>query len=325
MLKNIHILQLFKDIDSQVSENKLIEISYKIAIRYLRFNFKKVSKFLETEELTIEEFALDAIASLFVCEKKEQNISIYNSFINWSPAIENNEDALFFLNKIVANRVEQHLYSILREEDPFFSKILDSVNYLVKSQGFSKSQAYGKSYIIRKGIEICGTSLIDHQEFERIPTHLFTDKKKLIPNLLNYLSIETNFCEAIPLNELIYRLKHINFSEYVMVEVTEMNRKQYEIDEIINLALNYAFDKLNKSYCEKGKLNEAEVESIRCALGDICEDLKNGGINPGLYQYLQPHISNLTKEVYQTDYHNILEYLFKITKSIIAENLIEKK
>lgn len=83
------------------------------------------------------------------------------------------------MNKIVATRVEQHLFSVLREEDPFFSKILDSVNYFIKSQGFKKVQSYDKTYIIRSDYEICNVPFIDHQEFEMIPMQLFTDKKNL--------------------------------------------------------------------------------------------------------------------------------------------------
>ena len=103
-----------------------------------------------------------------------------------------------------------------------------------------------------------------------------------------------------------------------------MSRKQLEMDEIINLALKSALEKLNKSYLDKGKLNEIESQSISNALIDICEDLKNGSVNPGLYNYLSPYIKDLSKEAYKKKYHNILEYLLRVTKDVIADNLKEK-
>ena len=63
-------------------------------------------------------------------------------------------------------------------------------------------------------MKLCDTLFISRQEFEEIPAHLFSDKKKLIPNLLDFLETETKFVPAIPLNDLVYKLKQINLSEY---------------------------------------------------------------------------------------------------------------
>lgn len=130
---------------------------------------------------------------------------------------------------------------------------------------------------------------------------------------------------AIPLNELVYKIKHISISEFITTEFSEESRKQFELNELIDYAMTKSIEKLNKSYYERRKLNKSETDSIHNALKDLCEDLKNGGIIPGLYYYLSPHMNSLTKEYYQETYHNILEYLLKITKATIAEHLIEKK
>jgi len=57
----------------------------------------------------------------------------------------------------------------------------------------------------------------------------------------------------------------------------------------------------------------------------MCEDLMNGGINPGLYNYLSPYMKDLNNEMYKQNYHNIIEYLLKSTKAHIAENISGKK
>lgn len=325
MKKNSEIIGLFKNLHSQLSINGVIEICHKIALSYIHFNYKKVHRFLKNEDLSLDEFSIEAIAPLFIKDKHSETISIKISFDNWEPTIKTDEDVLFFLNKIVASRVDQHIVSLLREEDPFFAKILDSVNYLIKSQGYKKIQSFGKTYIIGKEYEVSDTRFINQKEFEDIPSHLFKDKKILISGLLGYLEKETNLAAAIPVNELIYKLKHINFAEYSVPETSEITRKQFEMDEIINLAKESAVQKLYKSYLERGKLNYKEAESLGKALFDICEDLKNGGINPGLYEYLKPHMEELSKDAYVENYHNILEYLLKFTKRVIADNLQEKE
>jgi len=323
MDKHYNIINLLIEIDSQFLLNSLIETCQKIALSYLHCNYRKIYKFLQNEELSFEEFALDAIVPLFVREKEDQNISIQTTFNNWQPAIKTEEDALYFLNKIVASRIEQHIYALLKEEDPFFSKILDSVNYLIKTQGYKKSRVMGKTYIIKSDAEISDTLFISQPEFENLPAHLFRDKKKLFSNLLNYFQTETKFVSAIPLNDLVYKLKHINFSEYVVLESSETIRKQFEMDEIVDFALRSALKKLENSYTVKSKINELESNSLKSALIDISEDMKNGGIRPGLYDYLSPYIKDLSKEAYKDNYHNILEYLVRVTKSVIADNLQE--
>jgi hypothetical protein len=325
MKMNSEIIDLFKDLESHSSINKVIEICQKIALSYLHYNYKKVYKFLKCEYLTLDELSIDAIVPLFLKDKSNENISIKSSFNNWIPSIKTDEDVLFFLNKVVASRVEQHLSSILLEEDPFFSKILDSVNYIVKLQGFKKIQSLGRSYIISNDYIVVDTLFIDPIEFEKIPVHLFTDKKKLLVNLLSYLENETNFVVAIPLNDLILRLKHINFADYIYRISPDIPNKKFEMDELVSMALDSTLAKLNNSYTLKGKLNVEESISISNALKDMCEDLMDGGINPGLFNYLSPYIKDLNNEMYKEKYHNIIEYLLKSTKSTIAENILEKK
>jgi len=325
MRNDIKILDALSQPDNKLSINHLIETCHKIALAYLHFNYRKVFRFLNNEELTIDEFALDAIASMFTRENGEQHIKLKQSFVKWSPPVNSEEDALFFLNKVVCNKVEQHIFSYLREEDPIFSKILDSINHLIKIKGFKKIHSYGKTFIVDSNYDETRLEYIDRFEFEKLPGKLFKEKKILIESLIHYLSNETDFVPAIPLNELVYKIKHTSVSEFITTESSYDSRKQFELNELIEFANSKSVEKLYKSYYEKGKLNKSETDSMHNALKDLCEDLKNGGINPGLYSYLQPYINNLTKEVYRETYHNILEYLFKITKSTIAEKLIEKK
>ena len=74
----------------------------------------------------------------------------------------------------------------------------------------------------------------------------------------------------------------------------------------------------------KEKLDYQEQKAFESALKEMASDLSDGGINPGLYHYLFPHLSGLSEIEYKTKYHNILEYLLKVMKNNIAEKLTEK-
>ena len=106
---------------------------------------------------------------------------------------------------------------MLKEADPFFSRLLDSVNYLVKVGSYNKIQFLGKTYItetIEGKFEKCFISI---DEFERLPAALFKNKKTLLTDLFNYLKNETEFNIAIPVNFLINKIKYINFSEKIII------------------------------------------------------------------------------------------------------------
>lgn len=278
---------------------------------------------LEKEEISIKELAVDSIAELFIKDDNGDFNTLLTSFNNWQPAIKTEEEAIYFLNKIVSARVEQNIFKILKEEDPFFSKLLDSINYLIKQNRFYKIHFLGKTYITETQKEAFTKSFITLEEFDNLPLALFQQKKLLLANLFNYLRLETNFNIAIPLNDLIYKLKHINFSDYLFIESEEIITQNFELNEIMEGAFDFASDKLN-SYLTKGKLNEQEIFAIKKALKEMIVDLSNGGVSPGLYKYLSPYIKNLSKEEFSEKYHNILEYLLKVMKIKIIDTIREK-
>lgn len=328
MERNLEILPFFTasaGIDSQSLLNKVMEISYRIAIKYLHAHRLNISKLINKEDLTLQELAMDCLVELFLKETDQEETSIQKTFSNWKPAIETEEDCLYFLNRIVASRVEQHIFRLLKEEDPFFSKLLDSVNYIVQTNNFCKIHFLGKIFITENDSENFEKNFITSDEIEKFPAAIFQNKKTLLKDLFSYIKDETDFNPAIPLNDLINRLKHINFSEYLVNEFVSNENKKLEVNEIVEEGVKSALKKLNYSYVEKGKLDADEREAFESALKEMANDLSDGGINPGLYHYLLPYLPGLSEIDYKTKYHNILEYLLKVMKNNIAEKLATEK
>ncbi len=57
-------------------------------------------------------------------------------------------------------------------------------------------------------------------------------------------------------------------------------------------------------------------------LKDIANDLCNGGMKAGLYDYLKPHFNSLSKQDYQEKYHNIFEYMAKTFRNKLATEVM---
>lgn len=324
MQTNLEILSFFTASSQDAYQsrfNSVIEKSYRIALKYLHFNRLRILRILDKEDLTVQELAIDCIASLFVKGNDSELISIRQTFYNWQPPITTEEDCIYFLNKVVASRVEQHLYKLFKEEDPFFSKLLDSINYLIRKNGYHKNHFLGKTFIVEDSTDEFEKSFITSDKFESLPTSLFENKKTLLADLMNHLKTETNFNAAIPFNDLIYRLKHINFSDFLITESTSSTINKMEVSQIVDVGFSFASEKLLTTYFEKGKLNADEKNAFQSALKEMSSDLCDGGLNPGLYAYLAPHILGLNEVEYKSKYHNILEYLLRVMKSKIAEEL----
>jgi hypothetical protein len=328
MEKDLQILHFFIDPNYQKSQqllNAVIEKSYHIAFRYLRYHQRRIINILSREDLTLQELAIDSIAELFVENENEGLTVLQETFIKWEPRIKTEDETLFFLNKVVASKVEQNIFKLLKEEDPFFSKLLDSVNYLIKQNGYQKTHFLGKTYITENVLDEFNKDFITSEEFDRLPSDLFTQKKFLLTNILNHLKSETNFISAIPLNDLVIRLKQINFADYLVADSENVLSRKIEIKEFVDIGLKAVNEKLSLTYLDKNKLTQEEISAIESALKEMALDLSNGGISPGLYSYLSPHIKGLSEADYKEKYHNILEYLLKVMKSTIAEELLGKR
>ena len=321
MNKADNILSLLLNPNSRLAVNELVELCYKVALSYICFNYRKVQNVISREDISTEDLAIDSIASLFEKDSASGEYNLINSFKFWKPSIETEEEAIFFLNKIVARRVEQHISMLLRESDPVFSKILDSINYLIKKHSFAKRHYLGRTYILPDIQTEIFNKVIPVEEFESISSKVFLDNKNVLKKVFTYLSSSTDFAPAIPLNALILKLKQLNISLYNLNESSTQSDKLIEANSIVERALNETFQKLHHSYIDNGKLSEEEAENFRNTLKDMANDLQDGGLNPGLYKYLSIYQPELTEEVYKIKYHNILEYLLKILKQNIAKEL----
>ncbi|HSP88445.1 MAG TPA: hypothetical protein VLN45_09955 [Ignavibacteriaceae bacterium] len=300
--------------------NPYIEKSYKIALQYFRSINKKVYKLLNYNENTIEDLALDAIAPLFTKDGNFE-LPIKNSYNNWDPVIETEEELTFFLNKTVANRVEQHLTILFKESDPLFATIFSSVTYLIRKNRNAKTKYFGKIYIIESGLKKIEGKVITEEDFNLLPAAHFKESDLLLRNLFFYLKTETDFFPAIPLNALVLKFKELKSSGSSFEEKVEMPvSKRYELRDFVEMGIAAAQKRISISLMRKRRLSKDDVQNLFKALQKAGEDLLNGGVNP-MFDYLKPYYEDLTMKTYVEKYHKTLEYMFKVMRNTIADEL----
>jgi hypothetical protein len=325
--KTIELLPIFNLILSgrigQREINSFVEYCYRLAVGSAKHHLQKNPNIYYNSEIKATDLAVDAVADLFSSGNESPYAQLISSYNNWQPEIKTENEAAFFVNALVVRKVHQQYQTALTYYDPFYTKILHAVDYLIKKENLLKDFYLGNCFICEEKIPNIHKSFVDENSFENLPTTLFVDRKTMLRNVMLYIEQETEFFPAIPLHPLIQRIKHVDLEPYLSKDNEEDNFA-FSADEVIKLALYKTIAKLEQSYVAKGKVPNEISEVFKRSFVEMGVDLKNGGLKPNLYFYIEQVSSELKKEEFQTKYHNIFEYLTKLFKQSIAEELKQK-
>ncbi|MBI9072333.1 MAG: response regulator [Melioribacteraceae bacterium] len=307
---------------NQFELNKLIECTFKLAVFNVRKNSNRIFTINKKWELSVEDIAIEAISNLFVKNEKRDILNIKYSLLNWNTELTNDLDSLYFLHKTVSISVNQYINKLIKDTDPFFARVLDSVNHFMKKNNFKKTNYFGTTYLIDESLSSISGTPINSEEFLNLPISFNQEKPHIVYRVFDYLEANTDYFPAIPLNALVKRIiqnyKHTELSQS-QLEPSPMGK--ICVDDIVKKALNQVYKKIEDTYKKKTKLSDSEIAAINYTLKDIANDLKEGQLNWGLYNYLEMHITDLTKEDYKKNYQNIIEYLVKKLKTFIKEQI----
>ncbi len=300
--------------------NTVVEKTYVIALSYIQSNYKKFRQSYLNDESIYKELAIDSITPLFNKNNEGEFYVLNKIHKEWISRARTESEAFYFLYRMVANRVEQQFIVFLSEVNPFFKKILESVSYYATKEGYSRINHLGTVYIVKGKLIPGDKKILETEDFELLPNSLFVNMKLLLPNLFHFIINETEYFPAVPLNALVNKLMHMNLTDINKINTAEDLFYELEVNNYIKLGLERTIKKLECTYYASGKLNHSEFEGLKKALNDMAGDLKDGGINRGMYSYLSPYFKNLNKAEFNIRYRHIVEYMIKILKKSICEN-----
>lgn len=327
MGENLHTLfiRLQKNELDRNELNQLIQYCLNIATSYIIFKYFSSGESRFNYDISVQDLAVDSIAPLFIINGTGK-MGLINSLYNWNNDITNKHEAAFFLNKIVWNRVEQTVVKIIKQKDPIFAKIHKNLSACVLNYNLGKINYFGTLYIVGNKVKQISGKVIDNDEFEKLPTYLFTKKQfELCNGILTYLINNTVFFPAIPMSQLVKRLKALHFASNLGSDIVNSEfGHNMDIDNALGFSLDKIKDKINNFYIKHNKLNTNDSTAIYNSFIAIAEEMKNGGLNSSLYEYLSVEISGLTKDDFYKKYHGIMNYLLNEFKRNFIEFVEEK-
>ena len=307
---------------SRKNINFLISKSYRISNSFLQAKFKNNLKSLQNDILTIDDIAMTAIIPLFL-KNEDGEMGIKSSISKWNDKLETESDCEFFLSRIIWRRVDQAVTKILKERDPFFEKILKTLNVCINTTELKKIRFFGTVLILENQFSKITKPVIDEDRFNLIPEKSFTFKQaELFLNIFDYLKTNTDFSPAIPLNLLVKRIKNSFLNEiYFQTGYSFNNIEEISLQEIVNNGLTDIKKKLDINYVSKNKIGQEDADFIYGAFNNISKDMLNGGMNDSLFSYLKDYNQSLTREIFYVKYHHIMNYLLTQFKNNISKNV----
>lgn len=304
--------------------NLLIEECFKIATVQVKYQIIKLHKPGIMGDLTAKDIAIDAIAPLFTPSSDGLIHQLAGVCSDWTPPVTTEEQAGFMLISVVAHRVKQHIHTMMRESDPFFAKILDSLNYHIKKEKLVKSERLKVCYVSQFDPAKFDIEYFAYEDLLKLHSDVFTIKHISVGEIIFQLAGDDNRPAAIPLLALAKRVKEVNLAFESPVIVCQATDTEYDVEHLSSEARQRVLEKLSHSYLQKGKLTEREAVLIETALNEMLTDLRDGGIRTGLYHYIQEQDGTISPEIYKQKYHNILEYLLKVLKKELVRLLSVK-
>jgi len=321
-MKLLETLKLLKNNNIKPKDlNSLINYTISTAFSFLKI--KKAHKcFNLSDDLqTLEDIASEAIVQLFV-KNENGELGIIKSYNQWRKPLESEADAQFFINKIVSSRVEQTIPLKLKERDPFFGKILNTIAFITRKGDYKKISYLGTIFIVRSNQnEFVNLDIISAEDFDKLPIKLFLNKQKeLIEGILCYLNENTQYFPAIPLNRLAKKIKYVMLSEYSTATSTPQHiSSNLYVKEIYEDCLGQIKSTITNKYVKTKKLSHFEGDAIAKSFETIISDFQNGGMHSGLFSYIKEEIPELTNEEFYSKYHGIVNYLLKKIKKDLLE------
>jgi len=300
--------------------NFLIKHCYQVSYSILKVKFASKIKFEKDSTLTLEDIAMDAIVPLFV-NNKNGVLGIKRSLENWNDSISNNVDAEYFLSKIIWKRAEQTVTKIIKERDPIFEKIHKTLSVCISSNNLKKVRYLGTVYVVESGTEKITGSIIHEEDIDLIPLRIFEYKQlELFNKLFEYIKQETNYFPAIPLNDIVKKIKFNYFQKYNN-EFTSNHfiDNSFITNDIVDQGLKTLSEKLENFYVKKNIVSEEDAEKIMASFNDISLDIKHGGMHSSLFSYLKYRKKTLSKEDFYKNYHHIMNYLFNQFKLRVSQ------
>ena len=320
--KTLH--RVFSTPTDREAVNYLIHVCSNMAMAFLRIQLQRGSLDNYRFGIATEDLAIDCIADTFQRDERGHftTLETYFNTFDWQNTTE--EDLTISLRRLVFSKVNEGLFRSYRAEDPNLAKIIRNIKEAIKrNTSFSLQREREVQWIVvghdgtsqqhlpiapAAVIEAYITSVLCNTSNTYTAVYAFQDFLKLHPYYRN----------AFPMSEYARILRAcFQNREIPSASTQEINLSLIDVENALKKTIAYVRSKLHDTYVLKGKISLSMFETYIKALNKILASHFGAPWESATSQYdaLATLIPGLSKDSFQNEHRNIMQYLFKISRT----------
>lgn len=310
---------------------RAVSESYQMALSYFLQKRKRSYLPHDLVGLTINDLALDCIADLFERDKAGRFCVLNNYFqsLGWQQLSEPELNRA--LRRLVLSKANEGLFRRYRESDPTLARIIRNVKEAIKAEPRLSLQRYhGDLWITLKQADTVFYRLpllpVDLLESHFIGClNANGGVGKAVASLVGLLSANPAYSPGYPLT-MLARALHSAYMRTGDIDWTVDEPEVFlkgEVYRAIQRAGLMVERNMKGSYVAKGKVNAMTFDAYLSAVRDVLEAhyISDATVAPSLFDALRTYLPGLSKTVYHYQHRNRVEYLMKLAREWLFEQL----
>lgn len=274
--------------------------------------------------IATEDLAIDCIADTFQRDDQGRFTTLENYFGSFDWQRSSEEELTISLRRLIFSKVNEGLFRSYRAEDPNLAKIIRNIKEAVKrNNSFSLHREREVQWII---VGESDTSdhylpLVPATILENYITSVLCETSNTYTAVYafqDFLKSHPYYRNAFPLSEYARILRACFQNREVPNPSThEINLSLIDLDSALKKTIAYVRSKLHVTYVQKGKISIQMFETYITALRKILA-YHFGAPSEAVgsqYDALATVIPGLSKDRFQSEHRNIMQYLFKISRT----------
>lgn len=319
---------------TQFDIREFVAICYDLALPMIRKKNGNGRIDLHRVEMDESELVYDCLADLFNRDAtgnfKQLQRYFHEKFVNIEKVAE--EQLIIALRQLLFKKIEQNIIRIYGENDPIYGKILRNVKLGVEhSSSLKVIERFGENYIALKNVQLNENLQPVNYEWlkqEFANTVAMHDKiPTMLKKLSKVISEQNEFSKIVSLSSVAGLFKEIYHVSWKLESAEEEYFEDTtDFDDIIKVAdgvCKKVRSELYSTYVESGKKCENVFNCYIYALREVLiAEYGNGEAIQGTYfDFLNNKLIDITKETYTTEHRAVFEYIAKLGKSKMLDEL----
>ena len=304
--------------------NNLVHLCSNIGLSFLRFQKQRGALDEYRFGIPTEDLALDCIADTFQRDEDGRftTLETYFESVNWEHLSEH--DLTIALRRLIFSKVNEGLFRSYRAEDPNLARIIRNIKEAIKrNDRFTLNREREVQWIVfgENATPDSRLPLAPAEILEAFLTSLLCNTSNTYTAVYafeEFLSLHPYYRNAFPLSEYARILRSCFKNREIPEETTqEINVSLLDLDNALRKTITHIRSKLQETYVRKGKLSVGMFETYISALQKILAShfgVPNEAVT-SQYDALATLIPGLSRDSFQNEHRNVMQYLFKVSRT----------